>query len=118
MPNVSYFFISICLIPSLSEVKKIPPPGKTMLANAIAGELKLPFFSVTGTELISGFSGESEHNIRSLFRQVNFPYFVVFIRFVHVGNSLLTLLCSKLLCRDIVQFAFCRQDHSHRPYCL
>ena len=44
--------------------------GKTMLANAIAGELKLPFFSVTGTELISGFSGESEHNIRSLFRQV------------------------------------------------
>ena len=41
-----------------------------MLANAIAGELKLPFFSVTGTELISGFSGESEHNIRSLFRQV------------------------------------------------
>ncbi|KAL5268907.1 hypothetical protein ACHWQZ_G002665 [Mnemiopsis leidyi] len=46
-----------------------PGCGKTMLANAIAGELKLPFFSVTGTELISGFSGESEHNIRSLFRQ-------------------------------------------------
>ena len=45
-------------------------PGKTLLANAIAGQLKLPFFSVTGTELISGFSGESEHNIRSLFRQV------------------------------------------------
>ncbi|XP_063683865.1 nuclear valosin-containing protein-like isoform X3 [Bolinopsis microptera] len=46
-----------------------PGCGKTMLASAIAGELKLPFFSVTGTELISGFSGESEHNIRSLFRQ-------------------------------------------------
>ena len=47
-----------------------------MLANAIAGELKLPFFSVTGTELISGFSGESEHNIRSLFRQVSHSFFV------------------------------------------
>ena len=53
-----------------------------MLANAIAGELKLPFFSVTGTELISGFSGESEHNIRSLFRQV--PY-ILFFSFYSVG---------------------------------
>ena len=46
-----------------------PGCGKTLLANAIAGEMKLPFFSVTGTELVSGLSGESEHNIRSLFRQ-------------------------------------------------
>ena len=104
MPNVGYFFISICLIPSLSEImKKISPPGKTMLANAIAGELKLPFFSVTGTELISGFSGESEHNIRSLFRQVNFPFLLflyVVIRFVHVHKYSTSLLCLKLLCRD------------------
>jgi len=46
-----------------------PGCGKTLLANAIGGEMKLPFFSVTATELVSGVSGESEHNIRNLFRQ-------------------------------------------------
>ena len=41
--------------------------GKTTLANAIAGELGLPFFKASGPELIGGTSGESEQRIRDLF---------------------------------------------------
>ena len=44
-----------------------PGCGKTMLACAIAGELGVPFFRVSGPELISGMSGESEGKLRALF---------------------------------------------------
>ncbi|PIK61482.1 putative nuclear valosin-containing protein-like [Apostichopus japonicus] len=46
-----------------------PGCGKTLLAHAIAGELALPFLKVASTEIVSGVSGESEGNIRSLFLQ-------------------------------------------------
>jgi hypothetical protein len=41
--------------------------GKTALANAIAGELGLPFFKASGPELIGGTSGESEERVRNIF---------------------------------------------------
>jgi ribosome biogenesis ATPase len=44
-----------------------PGCGKTLLANAIAGELELPYIRVAATELVSGVSGESEEKIRELF---------------------------------------------------
>ncbi|XP_062502351.1 nuclear valosin-containing protein-like isoform X1 [Corticium candelabrum] len=44
-----------------------PGCGKTLLANAIAGELGFPFIRVAATELVSGVSGESEEKIRTLF---------------------------------------------------
>jgi ribosome biogenesis ATPase len=44
-----------------------PGTGKTLLANAIAGELGVPFLSVSAPEIVSGFSGQSEKRIRSLF---------------------------------------------------
>jgi len=64
---------------SLYEHLRIAPPsglllhgpsgcGKTLLANAIAGELGLPFFKVSGPELIGGTSGESEQRIRAFFQ--------------------------------------------------
>lgn len=46
-----------------------PGSGKTLLANAIAGELGLPLLKVAATELVGGMSGESEERIRSLFDQ-------------------------------------------------
>lgn len=46
-----------------------PGCGKTMLANAIAGELDLPYFKVSAPELIGGTSGDSERSIRDLFAQ-------------------------------------------------
>ena len=42
--------------------------GKTHLALAIAGELNLNFFRITGPEIIGGTSGESEGKVRDIFK--------------------------------------------------
>lgn len=47
-----------------------PGNGKTLLGRAVAGELDLPFFSVTGAEIRSKWHGESEQRLRSLFAAV------------------------------------------------
>ena len=44
-----------------------PGCGKSLLANAIAGELDIPYFKVSAPELVTGTSGDSEARIRSLF---------------------------------------------------
>ncbi|ELU39265.1 ribosome biogenesis ATPase RIX7 [Rhizoctonia solani AG-1 IA] len=44
-----------------------PGCGKTMLANAIAGELGVPFISVSAPSVVSGMSGESEKTLRDTF---------------------------------------------------
>ncbi|KAF8589893.1 AAA-domain-containing protein [Ramaria rubella] len=44
-----------------------PGCGKTLLANAIAGELGLPFISVSAPSIVSGMSGESEKTLRDTF---------------------------------------------------
>jgi len=49
-------------------LKGPPGCGKTHLANAIAGQLNVTYFSVSAPELVSGMSGESEGNIRDLFK--------------------------------------------------
>ncbi|KAE8600391.1 hypothetical protein XENTR_v10013229 [Xenopus tropicalis] len=46
-----------------------PGCGKTLLAQAIAGELDLPMLKVAATEMVSGVSGESEQKLRELFEQ-------------------------------------------------
>ncbi|QQP32328.1 Nuclear VCPlike, partial [Caligus rogercresseyi] len=48
-----------------------PGCGKTLLANAIAGEIQLPFIKVAATEIVSGVSGESENNLRDIFDRAN-----------------------------------------------
>ncbi|KAF8597286.1 AAA-domain-containing protein, partial [Ceratobasidium sp. AG-I] len=44
-----------------------PGCGKTMLANAIAGELGVPFISISAPSIVSGMSGESEKTLRDTF---------------------------------------------------
>ncbi|KAM4694936.1 nuclear valosin-containing protein-like [Discoglossus pictus] len=44
-----------------------PGCGKTLLAQAIAGEMELPLLKVAATEMVSGVSGESEQKLRELF---------------------------------------------------
>ncbi|QRV81448.1 AAA family ATPase [Ceratobasidium sp. AG-Ba] len=44
-----------------------PGCGKTMLANAIAGELGVPFISISAPSVVSGMSGESEKTLRDTF---------------------------------------------------
>ena len=43
--------------------------GKTLLANAIAGELRVPFLRIAAPEIVSGMSGESEAKVRALFNE-------------------------------------------------
>ncbi|KAG1774505.1 P-loop containing nucleoside triphosphate hydrolase protein [Suillus placidus] len=44
-----------------------PGCGKTLLANAIAGELGVPFISISAPSIVSGMSGESEKTLRETF---------------------------------------------------
>ncbi|KAG7390209.1 hypothetical protein PHYBOEH_007060 [Phytophthora boehmeriae] len=44
-----------------------PGTGKSMLANAIAGECGATFLKVSAPEIVSGMSGESEQKLRELF---------------------------------------------------
>lgn len=44
-----------------------PGCGKTLLAQAVAGEMRLPLLRVSSPELVSGVSGESEQKLRDLF---------------------------------------------------
>lgn len=44
-----------------------PGVGKTKLVHAIAGTLQVPLFFVSGPEIVSGISGDSEAKLRTLF---------------------------------------------------
>lgn len=46
-----------------------PGCGKTTIANALAGDLKVPFISISAPSVVSGMSGESEKKIRELFEE-------------------------------------------------
>ncbi len=46
-----------------------PGTGKTLLARAVAGEAKVPFFSVSGTDFVELFVGVGASRVRDLFEQ-------------------------------------------------
>jgi cell division protease FtsH len=46
-----------------------PGTGKTLLAKAIAGEAKVPFFSISGSEFVEMFVGVGAARVRDLFDQ-------------------------------------------------
>ena len=46
-----------------------PGTGKTLLARAIAGEAKVPFFSVSGSDFVEMFVGVGASRVRDLFEQ-------------------------------------------------
>ena len=43
--------------------------GKTLLAKAVAGEAKVPFFSISGSEFVEMFVGRGAAKVRDLFKQ-------------------------------------------------
>ena len=46
-----------------------PGTGKTLLARAIAGEAKVPFFSISGSDFVEMFVGVGASRVRDLFEQ-------------------------------------------------
>ncbi|WP_218933716.1 ATP-dependent zinc metalloprotease FtsH [Rubripirellula lacrimiformis] len=73
-----------------------PGTGKTLMARAVAGEAKVPFYSLSGSEFVEMFVGVGASRVRDLFRQAtqNAPC-IIFLdeldaigrqRGVHVGN--------------------------------
>jgi cell division protease FtsH len=48
-----------------------PGTGKTLLAKAVAGEAKVPFFSISGSEFVEMFVGVGAARVRDLFHQAH-----------------------------------------------
>jgi cell division protease FtsH len=48
-----------------------PGTGKTLLARAVAGEAKVPFFSISGSEFVEMFVGVGAARVRDLFAQAS-----------------------------------------------
>ena len=46
-----------------------PGTGKTLLAKAIAGEAKVPFFSISGSDFVEMFVGVGASSVRDMFEQ-------------------------------------------------
>jgi cell division protease FtsH len=46
-----------------------PGTGKTLLARAVAGEAKVPFFSLSGSDFVEMFVGVGASRVRDLFKQ-------------------------------------------------
>ena len=46
-----------------------PGTGKTLLARAIAGEAKVPFFSISGSDFVEMFVGVGASRVRDMFDQ-------------------------------------------------
>ena len=48
-----------------------PGTGTTLIARAVAGEAKVPFFAISGSEFVQMFVGMGAAKVRDLFRQAN-----------------------------------------------
>ncbi len=56
-------------IPKGALLVGVPGTGKTLLAKAVAGEAKVPFFSLSGSDFVEMFVGVGASRVRDLFKQ-------------------------------------------------
>ncbi|MSW58944.1 MAG: ATP-dependent zinc metalloprotease FtsH, partial [Actinobacteria bacterium] len=66
-----------------------PGTGKTLLARAVAGEAKVPFYSISGSEFVEMFVGVGASRVRDLFAQAkqNAPSIVFIDEIDAVGRQ-------------------------------
>ena len=56
-----------------------PGTGKTLLARAIAGEAKVPFFTISGSDFVEMFVGVGASRVRDMFAQATKMHLVLFL---------------------------------------
>ena len=56
-------------IPKGALLVGLPGTGKTLLAKAVAGEAKVPFFTISGSDFVEMFVGVGASRVRDLFKQ-------------------------------------------------
>ncbi|MBQ1189136.1 MAG: ATP-dependent zinc metalloprotease FtsH [Lachnospiraceae bacterium] len=66
-----------------------PGTGKTLLAKAVAGEAKVPFFSLTGSDFVEMFVGVGASRVRDLFKEAtkNAPCIIFIDEIDAIGRS-------------------------------
>lgn len=66
-----------------------PGTGKTLLAKAVAGEAKVPFFSLSGSDFVEMFVGVGASRVRDLFKtaQQNAPCIIFIDEIDAIGKS-------------------------------
>lgn len=83
-----------------------PGCGKTLIAKAVANEIKAHFISVNGPEVLNKFVGQSEANLRSVFKEATekSPSIIYFDEFDSIsstrdadGNPLMATVVNQLL---------------------
>jgi cell division protease FtsH len=69
LKNPSKYTILGGKIPKGALLVGLPGTGKTLLAKAVAGEAKVPFFSLSGSDFVEMFVGVGASRVRDLFKQ-------------------------------------------------
>ena len=66
-----------------------PGTGKTLLARAVAGEAKVPFFSLSGSDFVEMFVGVGASRVRDLFKtaQQNAPWIIFIDEIDAIGKT-------------------------------
>lgn len=77
------------LIPRGVLMSGSPGTGKTLLAKAIAGEAKVPFFSISGSDFVEMFVGVGASRVRDMFEQAkkNAPCIIFIDEIDAVGRA-------------------------------
>ncbi|CAF0748304.1 unnamed protein product [Adineta ricciae] len=93
-----------------------PGVGKSLLAQALAGELNLPMLKTTSTELVSGISGDSEYKIRKLFDQAKrHSPCILFIDEIEAISQRRESASKDMERRIVTQLLACLDELSHSP---
>ncbi|CAF3782428.1 unnamed protein product [Rotaria sordida] len=93
-----------------------PGVGKSLLAQALAGELNLPILKTTSTELVSGISGDSEFKIRKLFDQAKrHSPCILFIDEIEAISQRRESASKDMERRIVTQLLACLDELSHLP---